>query len=155
MSARLRPASTADALELAALHGAAFSQGWSADEISALLATPGGFGLVAVDGVEAAAGFLLARAAGGEAEILTLAVRPDLRRRGLGAALVATAAALAEAGGSSALFLEVATDNPAAIGLYLAAGFHRAGFRPAYYKREGAAADALVFRRDLQGDLTA
>jgi ribosomal-protein-alanine N-acetyltransferase len=149
MTPELRAIDLSDAPALAALHAQSFPSPWSSDEISALLTGPGAFGLVACERSRAV-GFLLARAIEGEAEILTLAVDPTLRRRGLGSALVETAAGLAVAAGSSALFLEVATDNAPGLGLYIAAGFARAGFRPAYYTREdGAAVDALVLRRDL------
>jgi ribosomal-protein-alanine N-acetyltransferase len=151
MTPELRAVNSSDAPALAALHAQSFPIAWSSDEIAALLNGPGGFGLVACDGDEdRAIGFLLGRAIEGEAEILTLAVDPALRRKGVGSALVETAAGLVGAAGSSSLFLEVATDNEAGLCLYTAAGFARAGFRPAYYTRQdGVAVDALVLRRDL------
>ena len=87
---------------------------------------------------------------GGEAEILTLAVAPWARRRGVGAALVEAVAIEAVARGAGALFLEVAADNDAAVGIYLKTGFEQAGLRRAYYARaSGPAMDALVLRRRL------
>lgn len=150
MTPGLRAVVVKDAPALAALHAQSFPAPWSSEEIRALLEGPGAFGLVACDGKDRVIGFLLARAIEGEAEILTLAVDPKLRRQGVGAALVETAVGLAGAAGSSALFLEVATDNEPGLGLYQAAGFCRAGFRPAYYRRaDGEQVDALVLRRDL------
>lgn len=145
---RLEPVAAADADALAEVHARAFDDGWSAADIAGLLAGPGGFGL-AVREVDAVLGFVLARAIAGEAEILTLAVRPGARRRGVGRALVEAAAGAGAAAGAQALFLEVAADNLAAIGLYRQAGFAQVGARPAYYRRTGAPADALVLRRDL------
>jgi ribosomal-protein-alanine N-acetyltransferase len=143
----LRPASPADLDDLARLHATSFEQPWSAAEIGVLLTGPGGFGVL-VEG----AGFLLARSVLDEAEILTLAVDPARRREGLGSALVEAAAGLARQAGAEALFLEVAIDNTAAVALYESAGFSRAGFRPGYYRREGAGSvDALVLKRDLTG----
>ncbi len=51
---------------------------------------PGTFGFL-----DARGGFILARSAGGEAEILTLAVAPAARRQGLGRALVGEVLAVA------------------------------------------------------------
>jgi ribosomal-protein-alanine N-acetyltransferase len=94
-------------------------------------------------------GFILCRAIAGEAEVLTLAVKPAARNAGLGRALLESAMGAARSTGAEAMFLEVAADNPAAIKLYTNAGFTRIGARPGYYARPGGAADALVLRRDL------
>ncbi len=139
-----RPVTPADAGLLARLHAAAFDRPWSAMDIHQLLSA-GASGAVAGE-----AGFILWRTAGGEAEILTVAVDPALRRVGHGRALVAEAVRRAAGEGAQALFLEVAQDNVAAIALYESAGFAAAGRRKAYYPRPGAAAvDALILRRAL------
>ena len=144
----LRPANRVDAGLLAAMHSSAFEDPWGAAEIGALLDGPGGFALIA----EEASGFILCRAVGGEAEILTLAVEPAARRRGLATALVEAAAKIAGDKGAEALFLEVAEDNTAAIALYQSARFTWAGRRPGYYRRADEATDALVMRRWLNRD---
>lgn len=138
----LRPASPIDADLLAAMHRVAFEDPWGAGEIAALLNGPGGFAVIAGSDD----GFILCRAIGGEAEILTLAVAPAARRKGVGRALVEAAAAIAAANDAEAMFLEVAEDNTAAIGLYQSSGFAWAGRRPRYY---GGVTDALVMRRRL------
>jgi ribosomal-protein-alanine N-acetyltransferase len=91
-------------------------------------------------------GFVLARVAADEAEILTLAVAADARRQGHGASLLAHAMAAAAARGAAAMFLEVAATNEAARALYTAAGFGEAGRRARYYADGG---DALILRRTL------
>lgn len=144
---RLRPATAEDAALLAAMHETAFEAPWGADEIAALLTGPGGFAVIAEN--EEADGFILCRAIGGEAEILTLAVRPEARQRGLGRSLLEAAAAIATKAGAEAMFLEVAEDNTAAMGLYQSSGFRLAGRRPGYYRRGDEATDALVMRRWL------
>lgn len=144
---RLHPATADDAALLAAMHETAFEDAWGEPEIAALLAGPGGFAVIAEEAEPA--GFILCRAIGGEAEILTLAVRPEARRRGLGRALVESAFGLAKQAGADAFFLEVAEDNAPAIGLYQTAGFRLAGRRPGYYQRQDGATDALVMRRWL------
>ncbi len=133
---------SSDAALLAAIHAAAFppAEAWSAEAIASLLATPGCFALAEADG------FVLARVAADEAEILTLAVRPAARRRGLAARLVARAATAAAALGARVLWLEVAEGNAPALGLYRALGFVEAGRRRGYY---AGGTDALVLRLSL------
>ncbi|MEK7431313.1 MAG: ribosomal protein S18-alanine N-acetyltransferase [Pseudomonadota bacterium] len=145
---KLRGAWGHEAGELARVHAAAFDHGWSAAEITELLDGPGGFALLVEDAALVA--FILCRAIAGEAEILTLAVDPAARRRGFARALVEAAAGAARIAGAETMFLEVADDNAAAIGLYEVAGFARAGLRRGYYDRGPQGyADALVMRLDL------
>jgi ribosomal-protein-alanine N-acetyltransferase len=148
---KLRPATPQDAEILAALHAKAFDPPWNAPAIANVLSGPGAFGLIAED--DAPAGMILARAIAGEAEILTIAVAPGARRSGLGRALVEAVCGLAGQSGAQTLFLEVAVDNAAAIGLYTAAGFTAAGRRRGYYDRgtEGRI-DALILRLGLNSE---
>jgi ribosomal-protein-alanine N-acetyltransferase len=129
----------ADAAALAALHAASFSDAWNADAIAGLLAMPGTFAFHCPDG------FVLARAAAGEAEILTLAVVPSARGRGLGRRLLQVAINRAQELGCDAMFLEVGADNPHALALYAGMGFSRIGARKGYYSGK----DALVLRLPL------
>jgi ribosomal-protein-alanine N-acetyltransferase len=102
---------------------------------------PGAFGLIDSD-----SGMILARIAGDDAEILTLAIAPARRRCGFGRALLAGALEEARRRGARAVFLEVSEANEAARALYTAAGFAEVGRRRAYY-RDGT--DALVLRAPL------
>ena len=105
--------------ELATLHARAFTtpRPWSEAEFTALLADPLAFLLVEGD-----AGFLLGRAVAGEAELLTVAVAPEARRRGLGRKLVGRFIYQARLRGAESAFLEVAEDNAAARGALRACG---------------------------------
>ncbi|MFM8377130.1 MAG: GNAT family N-acetyltransferase [Phenylobacterium sp.] len=137
----LRRAGPGDLAVLADLHAAAFDPPWSAAEIAAL-------GAVAL--VEEGAGLILVRTVAGEAEILTVGVRPEARGAGVGRRLVEGALEAALAEGAASVFLEVAEDNPAARRLYEGLGFEAVGRRRGYYRRPGGAAvDALVLRRAL------
>ena len=124
---------TDDVANLAALHAMCFDDAWSAAFIRDLLNGPGVFAFVQVEG------FILARAAGGEAEILTLAVAPHTRRQGVGRTLVRQAATHAQGLGAETLFLEVAKDNEAALTLYSGLGLKPVGQRKAYYGGKDAA----------------
>ncbi|MFN3669657.1 MAG: GNAT family N-acetyltransferase [Brevundimonas sp.] len=136
------------AARLAAVHAEAFDAPWDADAFAALLTQAGVFALGDADG------FILMRVVADEAEILTLAVRPAARGRGLGARLVGEGGAAAAAFGAARLFLEVAEDNAAARALYARAGFAEAGRRPGYYARpDGGRRDALILARNLSATL--
>ena len=129
---------------LAGLHAAAFPAPWDAAALADLLTQAGVFA------VEQPDGFILLRTVADEAEILTLAVHPKARRRGLGARLVREGVAGAAAQGATRLFLEVADDNAAALALYARAGFSEAGRRPGYYARpDGGRQDALILALNL------
>ncbi|MEJ0058293.1 MAG: GNAT family N-acetyltransferase [Terricaulis sp.] len=132
---------------LAALHARAFDKAWSAAEIAKLLDNPVAFALIASD--DAPQGFLMAWVAAEDCEILTLAVAPEARRRGVAAKLVAAAMASALVRGATGMTLDVAEDNEAARGLYAQLGFTEEGRRPRYYARADGAVDALLLRRAL------
>jgi ribosomal-protein-alanine N-acetyltransferase len=136
-------ATSAHAAVLAAIHAAAFPprEVWGKDAIALQLALPGAFGLLDERG-----GMLLARVTGDEAEVLTLAVAPAVRRLGVARGLLLAAKAHAAGAGSRALFLEVGTGNTAALQLYRREGFVEVGRRVRYY---ADASDALVLRADL------
>ena len=143
MSVGLLPPN-ADLAPLAAIHASCFPDAWNMRALAELLATPGTFAVSSSDG------FILARAAAGEAEILTLAVSPTARRCGLGRALVTEAASHAQQSGANAMFLEVAVSNAGARALYERLGFKEAGRRKGYYARPGMAPeDALILRSNL------
>lgn len=153
----LVPAALVHAELLAGMHKICFADAWDAAAMASLLTMPGAQGLVAVDGdalrpalqPPGPAGFVLWRAAAGEAEILSIAVLPPWRRGGLGGRLLEAALVAAAAAGAEAMFLEAAANNTAALALYEKRGFQRVGLRKAYYGDK----DAVVMRLDL--DITA
>jgi [ribosomal protein S18]-alanine N-acetyltransferase len=136
-------ASASHAEVLAAIHRASFppAEAWDAATFATHLVLPGSFGLVDPEGA-----MLLARVAADEAEVLTLAVAPALRRQGRARALLRAAEAQAARAGAACLFLEVSVANAAAQALYAAHGFREVGRRRRYYA-DGT--DAVVLRRDF------
>jgi [ribosomal protein S18]-alanine N-acetyltransferase len=142
-----------DADLLAQLHAQCFEAPWGADAMRDLLATPGTFGLVAAWADDAPpAGFVLARVAADESEILSIGVAPEGRGKGLGAALLEAAALRCAKLGARTLFLEVAADNRPAQALYARAGFRQAGLRKGYYARaQGPGVDGLALAKTLVG----
>lgn len=148
---RIALATLADAGDMARVHALAFRPGWSGSDICELLKSPGVFGLC-VDIDATCLGMAIVRAMAGEAEILTIGVDPEARRQGIGQAMVEAIAEFCREGNVQHLFLEVAVDNDAAIGLYSRAGFVAAGRRRNYYDRGPLGRiDALVLRLDIEG----
>jgi ribosomal-protein-alanine N-acetyltransferase len=140
----MREAGPTDAGGMAAIHELAFDHPWSSDSFEALLGERGAGALIA--GQE---GFILWRTVAGEAEVITLAVTPAVRRRGLARALLTEACRRAREDGAEAMFLEVSDQNTAAVALYDSAGFARTGLRRGYYASVSPAQDALVMRLAL------
>jgi ribosomal-protein-alanine N-acetyltransferase len=81
------------------------------------------------------------------AEILTVGVVPEARRRGVARALVRELVREAVRRGAVEAFLEVRVDNPAARALYADEGFAEVGARPGYY--DAGRVDAVVMRREF------
>ena len=132
---------------LARLHATSFADAWSAEWIAKLLAHPSTFAFLAEG---ESGGFVLVRAAGGEAEILTLVVAPAARRRGIGSALISAACRHAQEMGAGTMYLEVSRTNEPAKALYGRLGFREVGRRRGYYQEPGGSnEDALVFCVEL------
>jgi len=136
----VRSASFADIALLAEIHRASFGAGqaWPSHVIGTHLLMPGGFGLV-----HPAGGMALARVVLDEAEVLTLAVVPGSRGRGIGRALVDALIADTCKAGACTCFLEVSKANERAYRLYVRAGFEAVGIRRGYYE-DGT--DAVVMK---------
>lgn len=131
-----------DVAALVSIHAEAFDASWDEASLASLLASPGVFAVAQDDG------FILIRVVADEAEILTVAVRPSARRRGLARQLLEQGLVQALASGAATVFLEVAQSNDAARGLYSHFGFEQTGLRRGYYaKSDGSTEDALVLSR--------
>lgn len=149
----IEPLATADSPALAAIHREDFARPWSEEEFAALLGQQTVFGYVAREigrGDAAPAGFVLARLAANEGEILTVAVKRAHRRQGLGWRLMDAVLRELHGARAEALFLEVDETNAPAVALYRRLGFFQVGRRPGYYENESGPSGALVMRRDLR-----
>ncbi|MFB9949933.1 GNAT family N-acetyltransferase [Rhizobium puerariae] len=149
------PMEVSDCPEISELHGTRFSRRWSDGEFQNLLLQHSVFGFVARQTnaffSRPLGGFVLCREAGGEAEILTVAVSEKSGRQGLGWRLMQAALREAAARGAESMFLEVEAANRAAVELYRKLGFQKVGERPAYYAGpDGKRSTALVMSRVLR-----
>ncbi|HTA01043.1 MAG TPA: ribosomal protein S18-alanine N-acetyltransferase [Streptosporangiaceae bacterium] len=87
-------------------------------------------------------------AAGGQGDVLTIAVATGRWGQGIGTALLDRLLAEARSRGCTEVFLEVRADNTRAQRLYRWRGFTDVGIRRAYYQPSGT--DAIVMRLDLR-----
>jgi len=142
-------ANVGDAAGLAALHAASFRRGWSESEFERLLVDRNVVCQRAVLGSKPV-GFILSRMAADEAEILSLAVAPSRRGRGLAGRLLDLHLRTLAGLGTRTVFLEVDDDNLPARRLYARRQFREIGQRKGYYPGPGGGGStALVLRRDL------
>ena len=131
---------------MASIHKQAFTmpRPWSETEIADLLQSPLCFALHEPDS------FVLGRVVAGEAELLTVAVRPAAQGNGIGLRLVQGFLTEVARRGADSAFLEVAQSNLAARAVYAKAGFQPAGRRRGYYHAaDGTPVDALVMLRKV------
>ncbi|HUI20778.1 MAG TPA: ribosomal protein S18-alanine N-acetyltransferase [Methylocella sp.] len=148
----IRPIGVERSAECAAIHATSFAYPWQEGDFEQLLVAPETFADGAIEATkeEYLAGFVLSRIAADEAEILTIAIAPEWRRRGIATSLLRPHLDGLAAVRVSRLFLEVDVGNIAARTLYANFGFQPVGERKAYYRVAGAEpAAALVMRRDL------
>jgi ribosomal-protein-alanine N-acetyltransferase len=136
---------------VADLHAGAFARPWSAIDFEGMLAERD----ILADGLflgaqAAPVGFALSRRVLDEAEILTVAIAPDHRSRGLSRPLLAHHLGELRLRGVRRVHLEVEEGNEPALRLYRGLGFEEVGRRSAYYaKPDGAAASALTMSVSL------
>ena len=95
-------------------------------------------------------GFAVSRRGADEAEILSIAIDPAYRGRGLSRNLLLTHLGHLAGKGARTIFLEVEENNAPARRLYERAGFSVVGRRDRYYRQAGGEQlNALLMRRDL------
>lgn len=146
----VEPAETGDAKEMARIHGQSFYRGWPTSDFISFVEDKASPAYVACDARRRIAGFALIRMVADEAELLTIAVDPKWRGKGVGRALMDAVFADLMLSPVRRMFLEVDEQNTAAIRLYETLGFSTISSRKGYYARpDGSAATALVMARDL------
>ncbi len=141
--------SPSDVPEVARIETTAFSTPWSEETFRTLLERSGVELWVAEWGDQLAAYAILWTVLD-EGELANIAVRSDLRGRGIGSSLLSRMLEVAGDSGVRSLYLEVRESNSLAREMYARRGFHEIGVRKAYY--EGPREDARVLKKSLEGD---
>jgi ribosomal-protein-alanine N-acetyltransferase len=120
---------------------------WSASQYKEEFSSPTRHFVVALDEQQNIIGYAGVFAPGAaEADILTVGVVPNHRGQGIAKALMALLTDWANAQGSTAMMLEVKSDNHEAIGLYESLGYLKLNVRKDYF---GTGLDAQVMRLEL------
>ena len=145
----VEPATLRDVRQFAQIHAASFHRGWGEGEFEQMLREQNTL-LHRLREGSTVIGFSVSRIAADEAEILSIALEPGHRGRGLSRDLFLTHLGHLAGRGVRTVFLEVEENNHPARKLYERAGFAVAGRRERYYKEAGGIElNALVMRRDL------
>jgi ribosomal-protein-alanine N-acetyltransferase len=127
---------------------ARWGEAWTRNQVIGILAVPGVWLTIAELNGQAV-GFALTRGVLDEAELLLLAVMPEARRRGVGAALLRAVMADCATRKISSIHLEVRAGNDA-IKLYSSSGFSKIGERRDYYRGvDGRTYSALTLHRKI------
>jgi ribosomal-protein-alanine N-acetyltransferase len=146
----IREVGTEACAAVAAIEAASFDVPWSVTAVGALLED----GLTRVWEARTSTGIVgmaLLRVVAGEGELLRIAVHPEVRRQGLGGALLkAVLSAIADAC-PLGVFLEVRAANVAARRLYTREGFIESGRRRDYYQAPPEDAIVMQWRPDRGG----
>ncbi|MGQ3675418.1 ribosomal protein S18-alanine N-acetyltransferase [Xanthobacter sp. TB0139] len=146
-SPHLRDARMEDAPALSRLHEQSFARGWDDAEFERLLCDKVVRAHIISHGQKGApVGFVLSHLVAPEAEILSIAVKGEERRQGLGGILLSHHLRRLAAEGVNISFLEVEEGNAAALKLYASLGYEQIARRKGYY---GGTADALVLKRNF------
>jgi [ribosomal protein S18]-alanine N-acetyltransferase len=122
-----------DIPEVMALELATFTSPWTEDMFTQEVEHDLSVTILAREEGNALAGFICFWVLVDEMHIMNLAVRSDLRGRGIGKRLVKRAMVMAGKRGAKSATLEVRESNRAAISLYEGFGFVVAGRRKNYY----------------------
>ena len=131
----------------------AFGEAWNRGQVLGMLSLSDVWMILATmaDGGEPH-GFALARRTLDEAELLLLAVHPEVRGCGVGRSLVEAVADESRLRGARRLMLEMREGNPA-LALYAATGFGEIGRRRDYYRgQDRSLHDAITLARPLGFD---
>jgi ribosomal-protein-alanine N-acetyltransferase len=120
---------------------------WSASQYKEEFSSPTRHFVVAVDADQNIIGYAGVFAPGAaEADILTVGVVPEHRGKGIAKALMTLITNWAKEQGTTAMMLEVKTDNLEAIALYESLGYSTLNIRKDYF---GAGLDAQVMRLEI------
>lgn len=146
-SVRFRPMALPDVAAVVAIERASYVFPWSEGVFRDCIRV--GYLCRVVESAGEVAGYGIMSYGAGEAHILNICIRSDVRSAGVGRRLMIFLIDRAKAAQMQDVFLEVRPSNPVAIRLYESLGFARVGVRKAYYQASGGREDAWVYKLPL------
>ena len=138
----------ADLSEVVRIETTAFTTPWSERTFRSLLGRSG-VELWVAEWEDQLAAFAILWRVLDEGELANIAVRKDLRGRGIGSELLSRILEVAKDSGVRSLYLEVRESNRLAREMYARRGFLEIGVRKGYY--EAPREDAHVLKKSLEG----
>ena len=149
-SVRFRPMTLTDVPAVAMVERASYAFPWSEGVFRDCVRV--GYFCRVIDAAGEVGGYGIMSFGAGEAHILNVCVRSDLRSGGVGRRLMLFLLERARELHMQDVFLEVRPSNGVAIRLYETLGFERVGLRKGYYQAPGGREDALVYKLVLTPD---
>lgn len=135
-----------DLARIMEIEGVSFTDAWSEGGVEACLDDPNG-GIIAASREGDIVGYAIFHCAFEDCELYSIAVRPDMRRRGVGRTLMEAVFREARARGAERVLLEVRRSNGEARALYDSMGFRVLGERKDYY--DAPREDAIIMELEL------
>lgn len=130
----IRPMLESDLTEVLAIESYSFPTPWNREHFLDEIEAPYSFPLVALNDSEILAGYICPMLLLDEGHIMNVAVRIDLRGRGVGKLMIEKVLAECRENEAAYLSLEVRISNYSAIFLYQRLGFIETGRRKNYYE---------------------
>jgi len=128
---------------MAHLHQKSFDTPWTQQDFEQLLKLPSTKGLISENAM------IVCSICGEDAEILTLCVNPQDRRKKIASQMLTEICPYLKKFQVATLFLEVNVNNTPALNLYKKCNFQQVGRRKDYYKTKLGRQDALILQKKL------
>lgn len=143
----IRPMIAGDFSAAAAID-AEFTSPWTVQQIAAEYTRESAYTLVAENDLQEIVGWCCGFCIAPDAELLKVSVSVKWQKQGVATALLQRLCDLFVEDGGCRVFLEVRSQNDAALHLYLQFGWNRQGIRKNYYKKP--VDDAILLVRSLK-----
>ncbi|BAZ94966.1 acetyltransferases [Thiohalobacter thiocyanaticus] len=146
-SGRIRPMTSDDLMAVMEIERRCYPHPWTAGIMRDCLRV--GYSCWVYERDQVIQAYAILSVAAGEAHLLNLCVRPEVRSQGVGRRLLQHVIITAGRLGGDTLFLEVRPSNKPALALYEKLDFSEVGLRRAYYPGHQGREDAIVMARPL------
>ncbi|MBB5073389.1 ribosomal-protein-alanine N-acetyltransferase [Bartonella callosciuri] len=148
----IAPLQADDSFSLHKIHQLCFVPAWGKQAFDNFLTDHSIFGYKAslIGRPDQILGFCLCRLIFDEAEIITIAVHPHFRRKGIGTLLIDSTFRHLHRERAIKLFLEVEETNISALNLYQRFEFQKISKRLAYYQEKNNRGDAIIMQKTFK-----